>query len=89
MVKLLEEKTLGVPYTIMVKNHKLSMSSVALKQRLDWYESALSAPEEMRTIVFNSLFPPWLTDPVQIQEHVLYLYNGTMPIGQWVKRSDS
>lgn len=82
--ELYEKHTYGVPYTELVKRYDLPIIPITLKSRLKWYGDALTAPEEVRAMVFASLFPVWLTERVQSQKHTKYLYEGVMPIGRWI-----
>lgn len=81
----------GVPILALIRQENLKITSPTLKVLLN-YMDALDTLEgsndAMYQIVYDSLFPEWLTekeDQTVVQQTKSHRYQGKMPLGKWIR----
>lgn len=73
----------GVKYRTLVRRHELPIASPTLKYLLQHYSFVINTSGFEHRLAYESLFPEWLTEPVQRQDTTKWAYYGTMPLGKW------
>lgn len=84
----------GVPTRKLVRQYELSIASPTLQRLLNYLTLANrsivdgKASLVTRDIIHASLFPEWLeaVDADEVSQPSNWHYEGTMPLGKWVKR---
>ncbi len=80
----------GVPVSRLIKDYRMDITHPTLSRLIEYYELYKQANNEIKPIIFSSLFPDWLngTTDILVKQPSEYLYRGRMPLGQWEYRDE-
>lgn len=80
----------GVPVSRIIKDYELEITHPTLSRLIEYYELYMQANDEIKPIIFSSLFPEWLSSSTDIlvKQPTEYVYRGRMPLGQWEYRDE-